>query len=66
VAAAWIGQNGGHEEYFFKNVENKIRTPDDLAIWRRVEERQPGWLAEGKYRKSAAILRREAARVAAR
>jgi len=65
VATAWTGQNGGHEDYFFRNVENKVRTPDDLAIWRRIEERQPDWLAGGKYRKAVAILRREEARAAA-
>lgn len=65
VADAWIGQNGGYEEYFFNNVANKVRTPDDLAIWRRMEERQPRWLARGEYRRAVAILRREAARVAA-
>ena len=65
VADAWVSQNEGHEEYFFRNVQNKIRTPDDLAIWQVIEERGPRWLADGKYGKAVGILRREAARVVA-
>jgi hypothetical protein len=39
VADAWVQQSNGHERYFFNNVRYGIRTPNDLLIWRRIEER---------------------------
>jgi len=51
MADAWIAMGG--EDYFFGNVENGIRTPDDLAIWRRMEERRALCLAKAEYARVA-------------
>ena len=59
VADAWIGQNEGHERYFFENVRHGIRTPEDLLIWRRIEEKKPAWLIKREYADMLAILRGE-------
>jgi len=59
VADAWIGQDQRHERYFFKNVQHCIRTPEDGAIWRRMQEKQPSWLGEGAYREAISVLRGE-------
>lgn len=59
VADAWIGQRGGHENYFFNNVKHGIRTPDDLAIWRRIEEHAPPWLESPEHEEAITILRTE-------
>ncbi len=61
VADAWGGQADGREDYFFKNVQHGIRTPDDLTIWRRIEQQQPGWLRKREYASVVKLLRREAA-----
>lgn len=61
VAGAWIEQDEGREEYFFRNVASRIRTPDDLAIWRRMEQGRCRWRAVEKYPKAVRSLRREAA-----
>ena len=59
IADAWIGQDQGHERYFFKNVQLGIRTPEDGAIWRRIQEKQPSWLGEGAYVEAVAVLQGE-------
>ena len=58
VADAWINQDG-NENYFFQNVQNDIRTPDDREIWRRMEEKSPLWLEKKKqeYQPAIEILR---------
>ena len=60
IADAWTSQDDGHERYFFENVRHGIRTPDDICIWRRIEEQSPRWLQECKYREAIALLRAEA------
>lgn len=57
IADAWM-EHAGTEEYFFKNVLHGIRTPDDAAIWRRMETRAE-WLrqAAAAYPEAVAILR---------
>lgn len=60
IADAWADQHGGHENYFFNNVKHGIRTPDDLDIWRRIEERSPPWLNSAAYEEAIDILRAEA------
>jgi hypothetical protein len=59
VADAWIGQDDGHERYFFENVRHGIRTPEDGLIWRRIEEKKPRWLTAGAHAEAIAILRDE-------
>jgi len=59
IADAWIGQDQEHERYFFKNVQHGIRTPEDAAIWRRIQEKQPAWLREGAYAEAVCVLRGE-------
>lgn len=59
IADAWIEQNQGHERYFFNNVQHGVRTPDDGAIWMRIEEKQPSWLAKDEYAEAVSVLRRE-------
>jgi hypothetical protein len=61
VADAWLGQNDGLEHYFLENVRHGIRTSDDVEIWRRIEERTPGWLKSDDYAQAIDILRSEAA-----
>jgi len=60
VADAWVSQLGGHENYFFNNVKHGIRTLDDLAIWRRIEERSPRWINAETYKEAIKILQGEA------
>ena len=57
IADAWIGV--GHEHYFFENVRNGIRTPDDEAIWTRMQEEQPDWLQEATAKCADAIQQLE-------
>jgi hypothetical protein len=59
MADAWIAKGG--EEYFFRNVENGIRTPGDLAIWARLVERNAGFLNRAEWARAAAMLRCAAA-----
>ena len=59
VADAWADQQDGYEQYFFKNVRNGIRTPDDSRIWHRIEERKPDWLSRDAYGPAIKILRSE-------
>jgi hypothetical protein len=59
IADAWLGQQKGHERYFFENVRYGIRTPDDGLIWKRLEERNPPWLANNAYQEAIAVLRAE-------
>jgi len=47
AADAWLHNRG--EAYFFQNVRCGIRTPDDGAIWKRIEEHRPGWLNNTKW-----------------
>jgi len=61
IADAWLGQTNGYERYFFENVRHGIRTPEDCPIWRRIEERRPGWLGYNLYAEAIAILQGEAA-----
>ena len=56
IADAWVGQTQGYERYFFQNVRNGIRTPDDTTIWERMEEQAPAWLQGGAYDDAAALL----------
>jgi hypothetical protein len=60
IADAWAGQHAGHERYFFENVRHGIRTPDDRAIWHRIEERAPPWLGAERHREAIELLRAEA------
>ena len=59
-ADAWVSQLEGHENYFFNNVKHGIRTPDDLAIWRRIEDRSPRWINAEPYKEAIEILRGDA------
>jgi hypothetical protein len=38
-STAVTATNSGGEDYFFRNIENGIGTPDDLAIWGRLNEK---------------------------
>jgi hypothetical protein len=44
IADAWADQSNGEEHYFIANVRSGIRTPEDQAIWRHLEDRNPSWL----------------------
>lgn len=61
IADAWINQSYGHERYFFENVRHGKRTPEDVLIWRRIEEQKPRWLTTEAYSDVVAVLREEAA-----
>ena len=61
IANAWISQDQGHELYFFENVRHGIRTPDDLLIWKRIENAKPSWLRNDAYTEAIAVLQREVA-----
>ncbi len=60
IVDAWVGQCDCYERYFFENVRNGIRTADDCLIWRRIEERSPGWLKGGVYDEAVEVLQAEA------
>ena len=60
IADAWLAQSTGNENYFFNNVRHGIRTPDDTAIWRRMEEQSSRWISTEAYKSAIAILREEA------
>ncbi len=49
VANAWVSQNDGYEEYFFKNIISGIRTPEDLDIWKIIKGNHPVWLKKDEY-----------------
>lgn len=57
IAEAWM-LNGG-EDYFFRNVENDIRTPDDLEIWREFQARGAECLNNAAYARAFDKLRAE-------
>jgi hypothetical protein len=59
IADAWVTQSGGHERYFFENVRHGIRTPEDGAIWKRIEAQSPSWLSNPAYAQPIALLRSE-------
>ena len=59
VADAWLGQDGGYEQYFFENVRHGIRTAHDLEIWRHIKINAPRWLEADAYSEAAEILRGE-------
>ena len=61
IADAWINQGSGYERYFFENVRHRIRTAEDLEIWRRIEEQSPRWLSKPDYAEVISLLRSEAA-----
>jgi len=61
VADAWINQHEAHERYFFENVRRGIRTPDDVLIWKRIEECAPRWLTNKEYADAISRLRADAA-----
>lgn len=61
VADAWIHQSKGHERYFFENIVYGIRTPDDHAIWERIEKVNPGWLRDNPYEDAIKLLDDESA-----
>lgn len=54
IADAWVDQCG-NEDYFFNNILQGIRTPDDGDIWRRIKEKSPCWLENKKREYQAAI-----------
>lgn len=58
MAEAWRLKGG--EEYFFRNVEHGIRTPDDRAIWMAMQERRAECLGKPEWARAIAILRCEA------
>jgi hypothetical protein len=58
VAEAWLSH--GNECYFFENIRHGIRTPDDLEIWRVLEEANRDWLSNDAYAEAIASLRGEA------
>jgi hypothetical protein len=60
IADAWVNQHAGHERYFLENVRRGIRTPDDGAIWQRIEDKRPPWLDADHHREAIEILRSEA------
>lgn len=60
VADAWVEQDKGYERYFLENVRRGIRTPDDGAIWQRIEDKRPPWLDADHHREAIEILRSEA------
>jgi hypothetical protein len=41
LAGAWASQEAGYEEYFFNNVRDGIRTPDDHDIWHGLRSQAP-------------------------
>lgn len=47
IAKAWTDQCG-HENYFFNNVRDGIRTADDLSIWKAIETASPCFLEKKK------------------
>jgi hypothetical protein len=57
IADRWIGQLLGYESYFFENVRYGLRTAQDVAIWRRMEEMNPPWLSNSDYAQAIEILR---------
>lgn len=59
IADAWLAQQAGRENYFFMNVQNGIRTLDDIEIWRRIEQLSPRWLNTEAYREAVKILTAE-------
>lgn len=59
IAEKWINQDNGYESYFFKNVENDIRTAEDIDIWKIIEKHSPGWLSKTEYAEAISILRKE-------
>lgn len=60
VADAWIGQDGGHENYFFNNVKHGIRTPDDGPIWKALKQSSRPWLGNPDYAPAIDVLEAEA------
>jgi len=60
IADAWIDQSANYVHYFFENVRLGIRTDADLSIWRRIEKRNPSWLASKCYNEAIRILKDEA------
>jgi hypothetical protein len=63
MAAGWIAKGG--EEYFFRNVEHCIRTPDDHAILGAMEAARAECLRKADWARAIAVLRCEAAGPAA-
>jgi len=61
VADAWLDQRGRAERYFFENVRHGIRTPEDIAIWHRIESVGALWLSDPQYAEPIATLRTEVA-----
>ena len=59
IADAWIRQDDEHERYFFQNVKHGIRTPEDLAIWRRIQAIRRDWLQRKEYAEAVSILTAE-------
>ena len=46
IADAWIyskDTSKRYEQYFFRNIENGIRTFQDGAIWHRIQQLKPEW-----------------------
>lgn len=60
IAEAILAQANGDENYFLNNVRHGIRTASDGAIWRFLEQANPGWLSDAKYPEAVEILRNEA------
>lgn len=59
IASAWIKQEMGYERYFFENIQHGIRTPDDLLVWKKIENACPSWLSKPEYAETAVALRGE-------
>ncbi len=64
IADAWINQNEGHEHYFFENVRHGIRTPEDIHIWQRIQQKAPPWLGKSEFTDVVKMLESEATQMA--
>jgi hypothetical protein len=61
IATAWITNRKDepgkdYENYFFRDVEHGIQTPDDDEIWKIIKSEKPKWLANNEYKKAIKIL----------
>jgi hypothetical protein len=61
IARAWLvheASESRREEYFFRNVEFGIRTPDDLEIWHEFEKSNPTFIKDRGWRATSATRER--------
>ena len=54
VADRWVDR--AHEYYFLNNVEQGIRTAEDVKIWEQIKRRSPPWLSYPKYARAIEVL----------